>query len=147
MNSFISEKNEFKTQGTINNNIDESGNVILNVNPVYFNQQYIGAKLENVIYDSKKIESLYDVAITEFSIPTPTIPTDTAGINSDAIEHLTMENVSLRDQLSAIIQTANKNSNESDILAAKDIIINLRIAAGQGSVASDFSDTFPYLKL
>lgn len=143
MNTFDSSIKSFLLSGEFENNIDDSGNINLNTEPIVANEKYIGFYLKNYIYDENKIESLYDVNISEFSIPEQT--SDNTLLVSEDISKLTIENTELKEQLSAAI-SSSLSSNGGLIDAAKDIIVNLRIKLGEGTSADDFSDSFPYLK-
>jgi hypothetical protein len=146
MNSFESDINTFLVQGTFTNNLDEVGNVNLFTEPVDANQRYVAVSLLNYIYDNEKIISLYDVTINEFSVPTAITASAGETTNQDTITQLTSENLSLKDQLNAVLIASAANSTNAEVAAAKNVIINLRIQLGEGKLESDFSDVFPYIK-
>ena len=143
MNDFNKQLNQFLIDGQFTNNIDDVGNINLSTDPTVINERYIATTLVNVIYNAPQIETLYDVNILEFTIPAE--PTQQISVNTN-VEQLVQENESLKNQLTAVIAASNINSNNSDALAAKNTIINLRIQLGQGKTPEDFSDVYPYLK-
>lgn len=130
MNSFLTEKNNFLIDGQFENNIDSSGNINVSTQPANINQEYLAIPLQVYVYDQEKIKSLYDVSITEFSLPVT---------KKEELEQV-------QAVLEETIQSFSESSLESDLLAAKDIIIGLRIKLQEGTDESDFSNTFPYLK-
>lgn len=143
MNTFNKQINQFLVDGQFTNNIDDVGNVNLSTSPVNINDQYISITLTNSIYNQEQIESLYDVNISEFIIPSSNISVVT---KSADVDQLIQENDSLKNQLNAVIASSNINSENSDVLAAKNTIISLRIQLGQGKTTEDFSEVYPYLK-
>lgn len=143
MNTFESEIKSFYTIGLFENNLDESGNINLYVNPKQVNERYISFPIKNIMYDESKIETLYDVNIKEYNIPNK-IESDSNKSSSNV--ELEEENVLLKEQLNSLISSNNLDSSAADVMASKDIIINLRIQLGQGKSEDDFSDAFPYIK-
>jgi hypothetical protein len=143
MNTFDSNIKDFLLSGEFENNIDDSGNINLNTDPVKANEKYIGFYLKNYIYDNNKIESLFDVTISEFYIPNTS--SDTVPSTSEDILKLTAENTELKEQLNSAI-SSSLVSNTGLLDAAKDIIVSLRIKLGEGTSSDDFSESFPYLK-
>jgi hypothetical protein len=147
MNSFDAEINTFLVEGTFTNNLDNVGNINLFTEPVVANQRYVAVPILNYVYKNDQIESLYDVTITEFEIPSKSLNNNTLISNKETIDQLSSENASLKDQLNAVIAASTPQFTDADVSAAKDIIIQLRIQLGEGKFVSDFSDEFPYLKL
>jgi hypothetical protein len=145
MNSFDAEVKSFLVQGTFTNNLDDVGNINLFTEPVDANQRYVAVSLLNYIYKNDQIESLYDVNITEFTIPSTTSTLNVISA-TDTIDNLSSENASLKDQLNAVLAASTSKFTDNDISAAKDVIVKLRIQLGEGKTNADFSDTFPYLK-
>lgn len=142
MKSFEKELNKFLLDGTFENNFDDAGNINLFTEPVDVNQEYISYSLQNWVYKNDQIESLYDVNISEFTIPTENVSV----LVDNNVSQLTQENNSLKEQLNAIIDATNQNSSSALIDASKDVIVQLRIQLKEGKAISDFSDVFPYLK-
>jgi len=145
MNSFDAEVKSFLVQGTFTNNLDDVGNINLFTEPVDANQRYVAVPLLNYIYKNDQIESLYDVNITEFTIPSTNSTLNVISA-TDTIDNLSSENASLKDQLNAVLAASTSKFTDNDISAAKDVIVKLRIQLGEGKTNADFSDTFPYLK-
>lgn len=144
MNSFDKEINQFMLDGTFTNNLDDAGNINLFTDPINVNQKYISFSLENWIYKNDQIESLYDVNITEFTIPQVT--SSIVSVEDVNITKLSQENILLKEQLNAAVDAASQNSASAIIDASKDIILKLRMQLNEGKTESDFSDNFPYLK-
>jgi hypothetical protein len=145
MNSFDAEVKSFLVQGTFTNNLDDVGNINLFTEPVDANQRYVAVPLLNYIYKNDQIESLYDINITEFTIPSTNSTLNVISA-TDTIDNLSSENASLKDQLNAVLAASTSKFTDNDISAAKDVIVKLRIQLGEGKTNADFSDTFPYLK-
>jgi hypothetical protein len=147
MNTFDKELKQFDIVPLeFENNFDDVGNINLLVSPVSVNQQYIAFALNSYVYNNEYIERLYDVSIKEFSVPMIESIVD-QNLSTQSVNILTEENNSLKTQLNELIQSSNNISIESDLIAAKDIIVSLRIQLGEGTSPAEFSDTFPYLKI
>ena len=145
MKTFDKEINNFLLTGTFENNFDDVNNINLSTVPVDVNQQYVAFYLTNNLYNTQQIESLYDVKITELSIPVATSVTASAITDATTLQ-LIQDNTNLQTQLNSLISASNQNSSSAIVDASKDIIINLRIQLGQGTSVDDFSSDFPYLK-
>lgn len=143
MKSFNTELKQFSIDGIFNNNLDDAGNINLNIDPVEINQKYIKFELRNYLYNNEQIKMLYDVDIKEFAKPTSTIVVSTT---DTTVNQLAQENEILRNQLNAVIAADNQNSASAVVDASKNVIINLRIKLNEGKTSDDFSDEFPYLK-
>lgn len=142
---FSKEISEFKKSGTYEYAFDEGGNFVFNESSEKFNQHYLSIPLINYKYDNLKIESFYDLEFRDF-IPIP-LEVTSSNLNSTEFNQLTEENQQLKNQLSVLTEIANLNQTQSDILATKQIILELRIQLGQGVSERDFSDVFPYLPI
>ena len=143
--TFETEINMFIVDGKFSNNIDNFGNINLSAHDTSnVNSHYIAMDLKNYAYDSSKIETLYDINITEL-LPLTEAPVSVSSIGNSA--ELIEENKQLKENLNLLIEKSNASSNYADSLAARQTIISLRIALGQGNTESDFSDVFPYIKL
>ncbi len=142
---FSKEISDFQKNGTYVYEFDEGGNLVFDSSSLDFNQHYISLPLVNYKYDFVKVESFYDLTFKEF-FPTKTEVVVSTTISPE-IEQLTTENQQLKDQLAALTALADSNQTQADILATKQVILNLRIQLGQGTSEIDFSDVFPYLPL
>jgi len=146
MGNFSKEINDFQRNGTYNYNFDEGGNLIFNTSSLQFEQNYISIPLINCNYDNTKILSFYNLDFKEF-IPTVSITSQVTQSVSPEITQLTQENQDLKDKLLVLTETSDANITDSERLAIKQIILDLRISLKQGIAERDFSTTFPYLPL
>jgi len=148
MADFSQEIDQFQKDGTYTYKFDSAGNLYFNSSSADFSQVYLSLPLTNVIYNNAKIEKFYDPEFKEFT-PTPTTTASAVTVNElqTQLGVVQQENVSLKSQLDNLIAENQVTSNASDSQAVKQIILDLRIALGQGRVASNFSDTFPYVPL
>lgn len=148
MADFSQQVANFTNYGTYDYIFDDVGNEILNPSSSVFQQVYFALPLGNYNYNDSKILSFYNPAFTEF-VPT----TSTSSVSSsvfpqeaiDQINAITYQNVQLQSQLENLIASSEMDSGSADTQSVKNIIIGLRIQLGQGSTASDFQDTYPYL--
>ena len=150
MTDFSQQVTSFINYGTYNYQFDSVGNEILNQSSSIFQQVYFRLPLGNFSYNDSKILSFYDPTFTEF-IPVATTSSLSASLFPqaalDQISAITYQNSQLQNQLSALVASSSVNSSSADIQSVKNTIINLRIQSGQGSVANDFQDVYPYLPL
>ena len=148
MADFSKDIAQFQQNGTYTYKFDESGNLYFNSSSSDFSQVYLKLPLTNVVYNKSKIEKFYDPTFQEF-IPT-TVVTASA-VNVDDLQAqlgvIQQENITLKSQLDTIISQSETTSASSDSQVVKQIILELRIALGQGRVAANFSNTFPYAPL
>lgn len=142
---FTKEISEFTKNGLYDYTFDEGGNLIFSQTSKEFNQHYVSIPLVNYVYDSDKIKSFYNTQFTEFI--SFTNETSNEPIFNDELNQLTEENVSLKNQLSTLIEQSESNITESERLAIKQIILELRIQLKQGVIEKDFSEVFPYLPI
>jgi len=145
MDMFSEEIQNFQRYGVYLYNFDTGGNLIFNNLSSDFHQHYLSIPLENYIYDDLKIKSFYSVNFEEF---VPAVSETTSSIQTSyQVDELLLENKQLQDKLSSMIQLVDSKSTQSDTLAIKQVILELRIKLGQGNSNLDFSDTFPYLSI
>jgi hypothetical protein len=148
MADFSMDIDQFQKDGTYTYEFDDAGNLYFNSASTDFSQVYLSLPLTNVSYNSARIEKFYNPTFLEF-IPT-TIVTSSAPSTEDLQAQLGVvqqENITLKSQLDNVIAENETTSNSSDSQVVKQIILELRIALGQGRVAANFSDTFPYAPL
>lgn len=142
MNTFAGEIDSFLLDVKFDNNIDSFGNVNISTSPKIISERYVAYKLKNSKYDSSKIESLYDVSIKNFNV---SIQSETKSeISSDVYDKLVFDNSELTVKLNNLIEEKDANSTSSDLIASRDLIVNLRIQLGEGTKETEFSDKFPY---
>ena len=151
MTDFSQQISNFTKNGTYNYKFDSSGNEIINSSSSIFEQVYFSLPLRNYIYNDSKITSFYDSEFTEFIPNTSSLNSSfSSSVSQDVINQITMitfQNIQLQNQLQSLIANNEVNSGSADVQSTKDIIINLRIQLKQGSVVSDFENTYPYLPI
>jgi len=145
MDTFSKEISDFKKDGVYNYLMDEGGNFVFNQSSKNFNQQYLSLPFINYRYNIAKISAFYDLDFKEF-IPSTT-ELNTVVTSNKEMDQLLQENQSLKDKLDELILISNANITESEKLAIKQIIIELRIQLKQGKAERDFVSIFPYLPI
>jgi hypothetical protein len=145
MNDLQSYTQAFLLNGKFSNNLDNFGNINLNVSASSANQIFIAYDLRDNNYDTGSIVNLYDTSITNNTQQVTTTQVTQDLVNS--YNQLVTDNESLKIQLDTASKAADQNPSQAEIQAQKDIIIQLRIQLGQGTQASDFSSEFPYQAL
>ena len=145
MSEFAQDIQNFQRYGVYIYNFDNVGNLIFDSSSVNFNQVYISFPIKNIVYDLKKIETMYNTEFEEF-IPTVTTTTPVQNVDNlqEQLDVVQSENNTLKLQLDSVISKNESLSLEADQLSTKQVILELRKAAGEGRVDSDFSETFPY---
>ena len=105
--------------------------------PIFF-------QLSNFKYKNDEIENLYDVNINEFK----TKPTTRKQIVDQTVlneyNKVLSENQDLKEKLNTLIDQVEADPSKSQLSAARDIIIALRIKLKEGVKPEDFSDEFPF---
>jgi hypothetical protein len=144
MTDFSKEIDDFEKYGTYDYKFDEGGNLVFKENPVYFTEQYLSIPLVDYVYDVQKITSFYNTEFSEFLPTTVQSESITETVGPSDLE---TENKELKEQLSLLTEKMDENITESERLAIKQVILELRIALKQGIAERDFSTTFPYLPL
>lgn len=143
MANFDQDIQNYKRYGTYTYKFDSVGNVVLNSSSSNFNQVYVAFPLQNAVFDNSKIKTMYNVNFEEFIPETEA----TSSINvDDLLQQITIiqtENESLKTQLDSVVNQS-ETATAADQLAAKQVILELRKALGEGTLDTDFSDTFPY---
>jgi hypothetical protein len=145
MSSFSNEIINFERYGTYEYNSDEGGNFLFKNPPEKFNEQYISLPLINYNYIKFKIDSFYDIEFKEFISNTQKVVSSET--TTEDISQLKIENEELQNKLQILIEKSDENITESERLAVKQVILDLRISLKQGVAERDFSDIFPYLPL
>ena len=142
--SIKSQINDFLLTGQFTNNIDEFGNVNLYISSSEANEQYIVFPLINFNYKKDEIENLYDVGITEIQTE-PKIQKQVFD-QSFLTEYnkVLYENQDLKEKLNQLVDEVQSDSSKSQLSAARDLIVQLRIKLKQGNKLEDFSNEFPF---
>jgi hypothetical protein len=142
MDTFSEEKTNFKKNGTYNYQFDEGGNLVFNKKSSQFEQHYVAIPLVVYGYDANKISTFHDLEFKEF-VPVSNLKPVPA-VEDLENNTLRQENESLKTQLNDLINSPSDTITESERLAFKQVILELRTRLGQGSDPHDFSETFPY---
>lgn len=142
--SIKSQINDFLLTGQFTNNIDEFGNVNLYISSSESNEQYIAFELINFNYKNDEIENLYDVGIAE--IQTEPIVQKQVFDQTFLTEYnkVLYENQDLKEKLNQLVDEVQSDPSKSQLSAARDLIVELRIKLKQGNKPEDFSDEFPF---
>ena len=148
MTDFSTDIQNFERYGSYTYTFDDVGNLTFNSSSAIFTQVYLAMPLNTIKYNNSKIQSFYDVNFEEF---VPTLAENLEISSSNTIDSLQeqigmmqQENMSLQSQLSDLIILNEASSSAATNLATKQVILELRIALGQGRIDSDFSNDFPY---
>ena len=148
MADFSTNISEFQKNGTYEYKFDDQGNLYFNSSSSDFSQVYLELPLTNAVYNELKITQFYDPTFVEF---TPATTASAITVNVDDLQTqlgvIQQENITLKSQLDDFISQNQITSAASDSQAVQQVILELRIALGQGRVASNFSTTFPYAPL
>lgn len=148
MADFSTNISEFQKDGTYEYKFDDQGNLYFNSSSSDFSQVYLALPLTPILYNESKIGHFYNPNFVEF---TPTSTASVVTINTDELQTqlgvIQQENITLKSQLDNFIAQNQVTSAASDSQAVQQIILELRIALGQGRVPSNFSTTFPYAPL
>jgi hypothetical protein len=146
--------NNFLLTGNFNNNIDDMGNVLLDLSIVSSSISssasgsiFIAFDLQENNYDNQKITNLYDVNINTTNVSNNNEVIVVNDQLQTSYNNVVAENQALKDSLADLINVVEANPAQAEVMAAKDTIINLRIQLGQGKTPSDFSSDFPYAPL
>lgn len=128
-------------------NFNSAGNLFFKEEPADINEAFLKVVVRNAEYDYSKFGKFYNLSFEEFSPQESTSNGDSA---SPTTEDYKAQVSSLKSQLSSSTASPSDESVyklQSELKASRDIIVELRIAAGEGSVEEDFSEEFPfYLK-
>lgn len=144
MTDFSKEIDTFQKYGTYDYKFDEGGNLVFKKNPSEFTEKYLSIPLIDFEYDNQKVNSFYNTTFSEFI---PTIEESQTTTESLVPSNLENENKELKEKLSLLIERVDENITESERLAIKQVILELRISLKQGIAERDFSTTFPYLPI
>ena len=149
MADFSKQIADFKNYGVYNYLFDEAGNEILNASSSIFQQHFVSFPLITMNYDDSKIRSFYNVVLTEFVPPQPTVNNISSLPQKviDQISEMTQTNKILSNQLDDMIAKSELVSKNANVQLMKDTILSLRIKLGQGTTNRDFLNEFPYLPM
>lgn len=123
-------------------NFNSAGNLFFKEDPDKLNEAFLKVNVRNSEYDYNKLSKFYNLSFEEFSSQPPT-SSDNVKTEND----YKLQVSQLKSQISA---SSASDANESvyrlksELKASRDIIVGLRISAGEGSTDEDFSDEFPF---
>ena len=133
-------QDEFKRNGNYVNDFDEFGNIVI-IDKV---ENYFAVTLSPETYTFDSVSNIYDISIKEFKDPVKPVNPQVNVLESEKQQLVTTID-NLNKQLSSV--NINDSEKQSLIDASRNIIIQLRIRAGEGKTVSDFNTAFPYLAL
>lgn len=142
--SIQSQINDFLISGQFTNNIDEFGNVNLYISSSNANEQYIVFPLMNFNYKKDEIENLYDVNLTEIQTETSIEKQVLNQTFLTEYNKVLSENQDLKQKLNDLVDEIQSDSSKSQLSAARNLIVELRIKLKQGNKPEDFSEEFPF---
>ena len=133
-------QNEFKRTGNYVNDFDEFGNIVV-IDKV---ENYFAVTLSPETYTLESVNNIYDISIKEFKDPVKPVNPQVNVLESEKQQLVTTID-SLNRQLSSV--NISDSEKQSLIDASRNVIVQLRIKAGEGKLVSDFNTVFPYLPL
>lgn len=133
-------QNEFKRTGNYVNDFDEFGNIVM-VDKV---ENYFAVTLSPETYTLESVSNIYDISIKEFKDPVKPVNPQVNVLESEKQQLVTTID-NLNRQLSSV--NISDSEKQSLIDASRNVIVQLRIKAGEGKLVSDFNTVFPYLPL
>lgn len=139
--------NNFLFTSQFTNNLDDMGNIILNVSASTANEIFIAVNLNDNNYNNQTINNLYDVSITTANVDNNNENLISMEDLKNSYNYVVTENETLRTKLDELISQIDSNSSQAEIVALKNLILTLRIQLGEGKVESDFGLEFPYQAL
>jgi len=148
-NKALVDYDNFRNYGQFQNNFDPFGNDQLVFNVDQANQGkffYIKLDIRTLVYNEEKILDSNSTSFDELQTSQTQEKRDVNQI-LNAYNTLLEENRILNQTVNDLVEKYENNDDKQVINEQQKTIINLRIQLGQGTVASDFSDDFPYLPL
>ena len=131
-------QSNFTSTGEYTNEFDEFGNLII----VEDSNKYLSVILNPEVYEQQSLSLVYNIDIEEFK--------EVSVVPNQKVASLESQKINLQKQildLTTRLQSVNPSEKDTLINASRNIIVSLRIKAGEGSIASDFNTAFPYLPL
>jgi len=148
-NVSLSDIQSFKNFGTFQNNFDDFGNnqLVYNVSQSFDGKfNYTKIPIKSFLYNEDKI---IDTTNVEFQELQSSKLEEKRNLQDVITQYngLIEENRILNQTVNELIEKYENNDDKQVIASMKNEIINLRIKLGQGKVASDFDDDYPFLPL
>ena len=139
INKFADEIQRFRNTGEYSYSFNSVGNLSVKPGSDTFSQNFLKIGISGEKYSLDRIISIYSLEFEEF-IDRP-LKNSVNGTND--ILDSTIKTYELRIKELENIHNQSSELN-SEILAARDLIVKLRIKLGQGNSPGDFLDKFPY---
>jgi len=148
MENFSIQIENFKKFGTYDYKFDEYGNLIINSSSSDFYQNYISLPIKTVNY-KEKLTEFYSIEFEEFLPPTEEEQSEILSEEQqeNIVDVLIEEKEQLESQLNDLIERSENFNSESDTLAIKQVILELRKKLNEGVIDEDFSEDFPYTSM
>lgn len=146
MSNFDEEIQQFQRYGTYTYKYDAVGNLLFDGNSSDFSRVHLSLPLLNVKYNNAKIASFQTTTFEEF-VPSTEIKSQNTEELQQKMNVIADENETLKQQLNSLVEQSENNSSGSDIMAMKQVILELRMRLGEGRFDSDFSKDFPYMPI
>lgn len=140
---------KFNELGQFSNNIDAFGNfkLIFDQNKTDEGKYYYtNLSLKTFEYDEDKIKDTNFVEFNELETLQAQETRDIDAVLQKYNESIA-ENKILNETINALVEKHENNDDKQVIEAMRKQIIDLRIQLGQGTVASDFNNDFPFLPI
>lgn len=131
-------QSDFTNTGEYNNQFDEFGNLII----IEGSEKYLAVVLTDEVFDNNSVSNIFTVDIEEFKDVVSTPNSKVVALESE--KSLLQKKIS---DLTSQLSKSNPSEKEALINASKNVIISLRIKAGEGQFPEDFNSSFPYLPL
>lgn len=138
VNFFSGEIQSFRNLGTYSSSYNSLGTLKSNLSSSIFSENFLSITVEIEDFSDQKILALYSPEFEEFVEPKNSSIPSTTDIQSKLDEEIKKYESKLEDSQNKLSELT------SESMATKSVIISLRIQLGQGSVESDFSNSFPY---
>lgn len=148
-NVSLSDIQSFKDFGTFQNNFDDFGNdqLVFNVSQSFNGKfNYTKIPLKSFLYNEDKIIDTTNIEFQELQSPKLEEKRNLQDVITQYNE-LIEENRILNQTVNELVEKYENNDDKQVIASMKNEIISLRIKLGQGKVASDFDDDYPFLPL
>jgi len=120
------------------------GNLYFKKEGEFLNEEFLKLSCVNLEYDDDKFSKIHPIKFTEF-VDISEEKTSLSEEDLLKIQQLEYEVDSLKKEISSNHSIDEVLRLESAVKSDKDLIIQLRISAGEGNVVEDFVDKFPYL--
>lgn len=151
------ELNNILTGTSVAENIDDSGNLIVDMNKEDINNNITLLKQNITEFSNDKIEQNYDTSFNELINESDAqnnimVEEDIKQLSEDQLKRESVLENQL-DELSKVLERESQRNikiqedAETNYKAMKSVILEQRIKNGEGTDETDFSDSFPFLPI